>query len=232
MRGFYLDENGTKKAVRILTEELHDSSEYDKEIEQKLKRLNEIYAKIPTTTCDNCGECCRILTISIFSIEFINIERYLDKNISREEKERITKETKINNQIVEMYKESAKKAPSHFPCSFRDEQTKKCMIYPVRPFDCQMFGLKGRRSDIEYCVRNCRTRCENVKIADKEKWDCSQVHIFAEEIKKLSDYFIASNSKKEYLFNLQPMEFWLNLKYIGVKETLASSLFNSVSSNT
>ena len=66
------------------------------------------------TNCTNCGECCGIIPVD--EKELAEIKEYVKKhNI---------------------------KARKNFPhCPFRNEEQKKCDIYPVRPIICRLFGV-------------------------------------------------------------------------------------------
>lgn len=66
--------------------------------------------------CTNCGKCCGIIPASIPEINAIR--DYIAVN------------------GIEPVKRSDKTI-----CPFRDEEHKKCLIYPVRPIICRLFGV-------------------------------------------------------------------------------------------
>lgn len=66
--------------------------------------------------CVNCGACCGIVPASPQEVE--TIKNYI----------------KANN--IEPVRKSGK-----IMCPFRDGKAKKCLIYPVRPIVCQLFGV-------------------------------------------------------------------------------------------
>jgi Fe-S-cluster containining protein len=68
------------------------------------------------TNCKNCGECCGPVLASIEEV------------------------TAIRNYI----KGKRLKVPrrkDNLTCVFRDQATARCMIYPVRPLICRMYGV-------------------------------------------------------------------------------------------
>jgi hypothetical protein len=71
------------------------------------------------TGCKNCGECCGVIPAS-------------------------TKEIREIAEYLQFHPEARKHAVAHanqITCPFRDEQKKKCLVYPVRPIICRMFGV-------------------------------------------------------------------------------------------
>ena len=72
--------------------------------------------------CCNCGKCCQ--EIPVLPIEVTNIQRHLDRypNIAR------IANNKTNKEKI---------------CPFRDESFKQCLIYPVRPLICRIFGVSS-----------------------------------------------------------------------------------------
>ncbi|MDR7856027.1 YkgJ family cysteine cluster protein [Tissierella sp.] len=83
--------------------------------------------------CSNCGECCGPVPANKKEIE--NIKKYLKDN------------PELMNQLGEV---------RSLTCMLRDEEEKKCLIYPVRPLVCRLMGVaeglvcsKGNSSDID-----------------------------------------------------------------------------------
>lgn len=68
------------------------------------------------TNCVNCGKCCGLVPATIREVEEIR------KWMARNNVQPIRQE----NQAV---------------CPFRDEPHKRCLIYPVRPVVCRLFGV-------------------------------------------------------------------------------------------
>lgn len=97
-------------------------------IQKRLKKLNEIYAKIPEIECKNCGECCG--PIEFLPIERINLNRFLKANGIK--KQKLISTVKVLKMIIN---DSA----DGLVCPYRKDG--KCSIYPVRPIVCRLFGV-------------------------------------------------------------------------------------------
>lgn len=91
------------------------------------EELNDIYSSIPSGECEGCTKCC-MESVNTFYIEFLNIYRYVSNIDGFTEKWIKHIEDHYFNELIE------KKA-----CPFLDE-VGKCIIYPVRPLVCRMFG--------------------------------------------------------------------------------------------
>lgn len=68
------------------------------------------------TNCTNCGQCCGIVPAS--QVEINTIRNYIAVN------------------GISPIKRADKTI-----CPFRDNKNKKCLIYPVRPLVCRLFGV-------------------------------------------------------------------------------------------
>ena len=110
----------------IKKEEIINVTEYSKKHEL-INNLNEIYDTLPSGDCAGCGKCC-MESVSINLIEFINILDYLNSN------ENIKK--KSIKKIIEYYFLEYVEKKS---CPFKQKDN-KCMIYPVRPLNCRLYG--------------------------------------------------------------------------------------------
>lgn len=76
---------------------------------------------IPThKTCKNCGECCGVIPANDAEIQ--EIRNYLEKHPD----------------IRALAIEQSGRALS---CPFRDEEKRRCVIYPVRPMICRLCGI-------------------------------------------------------------------------------------------
>ena len=98
----------------------------------KAKKLQEIYEKIPDIKCrDNCGECCGLISMSRY--EEKRIRKYLEEyNLSIRFSNDPPNITYVNAYINAMMGVNK--------CHFLDDH-KKCLIYPVRPIVCRLFGV-------------------------------------------------------------------------------------------
>ena len=72
------------------------------------------------TNCNNCGACCGMIPVT--NDEMQEILKYVSRNPPA-----LSVAAKHNMDL------------SH--CPFRDDEKKKCAIYPVRPLACKMFGV-------------------------------------------------------------------------------------------
>ena len=101
------------------------------------------------TNCTGCGDCCGIIPATAAETE--TIRRYITDNGIRPI-ERADKTT----------------------CPFRDDENKKCLIYPVRPLICRLFGVvkgcqcpNGNTAEIDGMKFISK---EEVKILNFERW--------------------------------------------------------------
>ena len=82
---------------------------------------NNPLTEIPEhTRCINCGECCGPIAMS--RDDYIKIRDYLEAHLA------------LKQAILE-------KAFSFPACIFRDTQKCRCLIYPVRPLICRLYGI-------------------------------------------------------------------------------------------
>ena len=75
--------------------------------------------------CINCGGCCRVIPAT--KTEINSIRKYLEDK-------------------PEIKAIANKNRHKSLDCPFRDDEAKKCLIYPVRPLICRLFGVaKGMK---------------------------------------------------------------------------------------
>lgn len=102
-----------------------------------MKKINFDFIP-PHLKCTNCGECCGPVPIS--EKEYERIFDYC-----------------IENNIKPLLK-------LDYSCEFRDEKQKKCLIYPVRPDICKLFGVsKGMN-----CPNGNSYEIDGVKFIQKD----------------------------------------------------------------
>lgn len=70
--------------------------------------------------CINCGGCCGVIPAT--QAEINSIRKYLEDK-------------------PEIKVKANKNRHKFLDCSFRDDEAKKCLIYPVRPVICRLFGV-------------------------------------------------------------------------------------------
>jgi len=100
-------------------------------VDKYFEKLNEIYAKVPDAECDRCGGCCGPIGYTV--LEEKNIEKYLEENS-------IT----VRPCIVGRTKGFVYAFNKKRRCPFLKDN--ECIIYPVRPIVCRLFGvIRGGR---------------------------------------------------------------------------------------
>lgn len=92
--------------------------------------LEALYSQLPSGLCSGCATCCYDAVPASF-VEFLNIRQYMaEKRLLTEAlKGRIR--TYVLNELKEVN-----------PCPFLID--KRCIIYPVRPLTCRLFGFQSR----------------------------------------------------------------------------------------
>lgn len=104
-----------------------------------MKKINFDFIP-PHFNCINCGSCCGQVPIN--SKEYNEILNYCKKNhIEPVQKQTLTQ------------------------CMFRDEKSKKCLIYEVRPIICRLCGV----SDGMRCIKGNSNNINGIKFLDSKK---------------------------------------------------------------
>lgn len=110
---------------------------------------------IPDHNCRNCGECCGPVPASKKEIK--NIRQYLKSN-------------------PHIFSKLGKR--KSLTCIFRDEQGKKCLIYPVRPLTCRLMGVAEKLDCIHGNTANIDGRkffsdvfTEKPQLLNTVRWD-------------------------------------------------------------
>ncbi|MGQ9711560.1 MAG: YkgJ family cysteine cluster protein [Desulfotomaculales bacterium] len=93
-------------------------------------RLEQIYALLPETGCKMCGTCCTDPPPAAL-IEYLNIYRYIRDQLQARQQQLLEKT------VAFFYLELVEPEQR---CPFLDESN-LCLIYPVRPFACRVYGL-------------------------------------------------------------------------------------------
>ncbi len=91
--------------------------------EEEAEFLQRVYSRLPTANCRGCTDCATrcIGNLKITRTEFEAIRDYLGGEIFRP-----------------VLRRAGQMAT---PCEFSDPNGPRCMIYPVRPLICRLFGL-------------------------------------------------------------------------------------------
>ncbi|MCK5706782.1 MAG: YkgJ family cysteine cluster protein [Candidatus Aureabacteria bacterium] len=139
-------------------------------LDKKIEQLEGLYKTIPKTQCTKttCADwCCSRLPTAvnadglfislplIYSIEFLNIKKFITENFQKKD-------------IEEFYDYNSKRPL----CSFKDPKSPGCLIYPVRPFTCRVFGrcVPPVFFGMEYPPEAANEIfCPHLKIMDKDK---------------------------------------------------------------
>lgn len=99
-----------------------------------MEMLDQLHEQLPRTKCNNCGRCCN--SISIFSLEYHRVIREVLKTWQPERLRRLVQSAlSFDLRAVEVAGEK------RLRCIFRDDETEVCLVHPVRPFACRIFGL-------------------------------------------------------------------------------------------
>lgn len=106
-----------------------------------MEMLDRLHEQLPRTKCADCGRCCN--AISIYSLEYHRIIREILIAWPPERLRRLVKSA-----LRPDLRQAVIGKEKRLRCIFRDDETKVCMVHPVRPFACRIFGLlkeNGRR---------------------------------------------------------------------------------------
>ncbi len=162
-----------------------------------MNMLDQLHDRLPRTKCANCGRCCN--AVSIFSLEYHRIVREILKTWEPERLRRLVQS------VLSFDLRAAEVGPEkRLRCVFRDDQTKVCLVHPVRPFACRIFGLLKEDSTRE---------CEHVEDLIHSPTMVSQNFLTTIQSKVLenSESYEPFPGKGEIQFF--PFEFWF-FRYI------------------
>lgn len=151
-----------------------------------------LHNKLPKTACSNCGSCCN--SISIYSIEYHRIMREIMTNWAPERIRNLAKSIMLfKTRFASVGNEKRMR------CVFRSEQAKTCLIHPVRPFPCRIFGL---------LKENNKRECDKVREFTVKPQIITEGEIVSLQSKLLEN----SEAHEPYLgkgaIHFFPFEFW------------------------
>lgn len=169
----------------------------DPEFLKKTKRLEEIYASLPKTTCQHQGNCCQ----SFFhtSVEYHRYMDYIDKHTDDETKKKMVDKL-LNFEDRAVYVASEL---TEYRCLFRNLETKKCDIYPVRGYICRAYGLLPNG-------------CEFVESLEEKELTPEGNYKIVKELESLSEHLPIDPPLPLTL----PMEIWIRIAIYGIKEAM------------
>lgn len=122
-------------------------------------KLKEIYNSIPSGTCNGCANCC-MEAVGAFYSEFLRIYQFLKS------------ETLYDSVIDRIESHYTNELIKKDYCPFLNDN-KQCIIYPVRPLVCRLFG-HSTKEDHE---ANYNQVLEMNQAADQYFYDEYGVHL-------------------------------------------------------
>jgi len=167
--------------------------------------LESAQASLPRTTCNTCGTCCN--SISIFPLEYHRIVRDLMSRLPPDRLKEIFRAAfRLEDRIGEVVGTDEKR----LRCVFWHPETRLCLVHPVRPFACRLYGL--RTSDGE---RECATVRElpGEPVPDLGLIEETQARILATS----ESLTVFPEKPSSAIF---PFEFWLFRAAFGTTDAL------------
>ncbi len=166
-----------------------------------MEMVDKLHDQLPRTACGNCGKCCN--SISMYSLEYHRIIREV---MTKWKPDRILK--LIKSLLRFDLRQAQVGNESRLRCVFRDDITKVCLIHPVRPFACRIFGL---------LKENGLRECNNVKDLALPEQVVKEEYLINLQAKILetSESYEPYQGKGEIHFF--PIEFWV-FRQIFTKE--------------
>lgn len=157
-----------------------------------MEMVDMLHDQLPRTACGNCGKCCN--SISLYSLEYHRIMREI---MTKWKPDRILK--LIKSLLLFDLRQAEVGEEKRLRCVFRDDETKVCIIHPVRPFACRIFGL---------LKENGLRECDKVKDLAFPEQTVKEEYLINLQAKLLenSESFEPYQGKGEIHFF--PFEFW------------------------
>ena len=157
-----------------------------------MEMVDMLHDQLPRTSCGNCGKCCN--SISLYSLEYHRVMREI---MTKWQPERILRLIKSLLQFD--LRQAQVGDEKRLRCVFRDDVTKVCLVHPVRPFACRIFGL---------LKENGLRECDNVKDLSLPEQTVKEEYLINIQTRVLenSESFEPFAGKGEIHFF--PFEFW------------------------
>jgi Fe-S-cluster containining protein len=173
-----------------------EDKKFDILVNKNISRLNNLYKKIPNTNgclesiCkeeNGCGGwCCRYQSPQLLYIEFLNIWKWVIKNLKIEDVLFII-ELSLKNYI---------KGVASKGCVFFDETTCKCIVHQKRPYACRLYGItpdeefnprykkmkEEYKNDIKVVIR---PQCDKVNTCNYEKISTEDTNEWSSDLIKI-----------------------------------------------
>ncbi len=162
-----------------------------------MELVDLLHDQLPRTSCDNCGKCCN--SNSVYSLEYHRIIREV---MAKWKPDRILKLIKsllfFDLRLVEAGDEK------RLRCVFRDDITKVCLIHPVRPFSCRIYGL---------LKENGKRECERVRDLSLPAQTVKEEYLVNLQAKILANSESYEPYEGKGQIHFFPIEFWF-FRYI------------------
>lgn len=157
-----------------------------------MQMLDQLHEQLPRTRCDDCGKCCN--SVSIFSLEYHRLIREIMATWSPERLRRLVKSALcFDLRQAEIGEEK------RLRCIFRDDKTRACLIHPVRPFACRIFGL---------LKENGTRECDKVHDLHRPETVITQDYLISLQAKVLDNSESYRPFPGEEEIHFFPFEFW------------------------
>jgi len=158
-----------------------------------MQMLDQLHEQLPRTRCDDCGKCCN--SVSIFSLEYHRLIRSVMTTWSPERLRRLVQSAlRFNLRQAEIGEEK------RLRCIFRDDETRVCLVHPVRPFACRIFGL---------LKENGTRECNKVQDLNTPATVITQDYLINLQTKVLDNSESYQPFPGEEVIHFFPFEFWL-----------------------
>lgn len=96
--------------------------------------LEELYQRLPETVCEKCATCCTVPPPG-YLIEFLNLYKYVRDNLKDHH-------SQIMENVMKFF--YLELVDINIKCPFLDNAN-HCLVYPVRPLGCRIFGLLSEK---------------------------------------------------------------------------------------
>lgn len=189
---------------------------FDRDTRLRLKELQKIYQKVPKTKCGRCGKCCcYFILTSVYSIEYLNILKYVRENFHANEIYALHAKSKMNLYAIQKNRKTGiwpRKWKRWLPCIFFNQKANLCRIHKQKPFICRAYGLYFKH-DLAYKKKKQAPTCRWVKLLnkkDRKLLKSTTQQSLCDEIEKLSkDYINMSKDRKRMIVTKsRRMEEW------------------------
>lgn len=158
-----------------------------------MQMLDHLHEQLPRTSCDDCGKCCN--SISIFSLEYHRLIREIMATWSPDRLRRLVQSALR----PDLRQAEVGKDEKRLRCIFRDDQTRVCLVHPVRPFACRIFGL---------LKENGKRECDKVKDLHSPETIITEDYLISLQEKVLENSESYQPFPGEEEIHFFPFEFW------------------------